>query len=46
VIETEYFILTGEQYQEFHTEAQELGMNIDRYLMEFCDVDYDWVYTD
>ena len=46
MIETDFFILTGEQYQEFYTEAQQVGMNIDRYLMEFCDVDYDWVYTD
>ena len=45
MIETSYFILTGEQYQEFHTEAQELGMNIDRYLMEFCDIEGPDVYV-
>jgi hypothetical protein len=46
VIETDFFILTGEQYQEFYTEAQQVGMNIDRYLMEFCDVEGPDVYTD
>jgi hypothetical protein len=45
VIETDFFILTGEQYQEFYTEAQQVGMNIDRYLMEFCDVEGPDVYT-
>ena len=46
MIETDFFILTGEQYQEFYTEAQQVGMNIDRYLMEFCDVEGPDVYTD
>ena len=38
MIETNFYILNGEQYQEFYTEAQKLGINIDYYLMEFCDV--------
>jgi hypothetical protein len=46
MIETDFFILTGEQYQEFYTEAQQVGMNIDRYLMEFCDVEGPDVYVD
>jgi hypothetical protein len=46
MIETDFFILTGEQYQEFYIEAQQVGMNIDRYLMEFCDVEGPDVYVD
>jgi hypothetical protein len=54
MIETEHFILTAEQYQQFYMEAQELGVNIDRFLLEWCDVDgvtvehngEDWVEVD
>ena len=46
MIETDFFILTGEQYQEFYTEAQKLNVTVDYYLSEFCTVDGDWVYTD
>ena len=35
MIETDYFILDGKQYQQFYTEAQELGVTVDYYLMEF-----------
>jgi hypothetical protein len=38
MIETDYFILNGEQYQEFYTAAQEVGVSIDYFLLEFCDV--------
>ena len=54
MIETDYFILSAEQYQQFYTEAQELGVNVDRFLMEWMDVDgatveyngEDWVEVD
>jgi hypothetical protein len=54
MIETEHFILTAEQYQQFYMEAQELGVNVDRFLMEWMDVDgvtvehngEDWVEVD
>ena len=48
MIETNFFILNGEQYQQFYTEASELGMNIDHYLMEFCQVEGEdvWVGND
>ena len=54
MIETEHFILTAEQYQQFYTEAQRHGVNIDTFLMEWMDVDgvtveYDgetWVEVD
>jgi hypothetical protein len=39
MIETNFFILNGEQYQQFYTEASDHGMNIDHYLMEFCDIE-------
>ena len=38
MIETNFYILSGEQYQQFYTEASELGLSIDYYLDEFCDV--------
>ena len=38
VIETEFFILTPEQYQEHSQDADELGISIDYYLSEFCEV--------
>ena len=51
MIETDFFILDGEQYQEFYTESQEVGVSIDYYLMEFsttegpmCEcIDGEWV---
>jgi len=54
MIETNCFILSAEQYQQFYMEAQELGVNIDRFLLEWCDVDgvtvehngEDWVEVD
>jgi len=46
MIETDFFILNGQQYQEFYTEASELGVSIDYYLMEFCHTEGPYVYTD
>jgi hypothetical protein len=38
MIETDFFILNGEQYQEYYTEAQKEGVSLDYYLLEFCEV--------
>lgn len=38
MIETEFFILTQEQYDEHVKDADELGISIDYYLSEFCEV--------
>lgn len=38
VIETQFFILTPEQYQEHLHDADELGVTLDYYLSEFCEV--------
>ena len=38
VIETEFHILPEEVFQECNTNAQELDVNIDYYLMEFCTI--------
>jgi hypothetical protein len=46
MIETDYYILNGEQYQEFYTEAQKLGVTLDHYLLEWCDVEGPDVYFD
>ena len=45
MIETDFFILNGEQYQEYYTEATKVGVSIDYYLMEFCTVDGEDVYV-
>ena len=39
MIETDYFIITQEQYDEFNPEAEEVGVNLDYYLMEWCIVE-------
>ena len=38
MIETNFYILNQEQYQEFNTEALNLGVSLDYYLDEFCDI--------
>ena len=45
MIETDFFILNGEQYQEFYTEAKQVGVSLDYYLLEFCDVEGEDVYV-
>jgi len=46
MIETDFYILNGEQYQEFYTEAQKLGVSIDYFLDEFCDTEGPYIYND
>ena len=46
MIETNFYILNGEQYQEYYTEAQKLGISIDYFLDEFCDTEGPYIYTD
>jgi len=38
MIETEFFILTEEQYTEYTQLASIEGVTLDYYLSEFCDV--------
>jgi len=45
MIETNFFILNGEQYQEFYSESQKVGVSLDYYLMEFCDVEGPDIYS-
>jgi hypothetical protein len=45
MIETQFFILSSDQYNEFHAEAQELGISVDYYLSEFCYVEGDMVIS-
>ena len=45
MIETDFFILDGQQYQEYYTEATKVGVTLDYYLMEFCDVEGEDVYV-
>ena len=39
MIETDYYILNQEQFNQFNTEAQEVGVTLDYYLDEFCDIE-------
>ena len=43
MIETNFFILTAEQYYENMQAAAIEGVSIDYYLLEFCQVDGEWV---
>ena len=38
MIETQFFILTEEQYEEFSQSAAIEGVTLDYYLSEFCSV--------
>jgi hypothetical protein len=38
MIETEFFILTPEQFEEYSQLANDEGVTLDYYLSEFCDV--------
>jgi len=38
MIETQFYILSQEQFNQFSQDADELGLSIDYFLMEFCDV--------
>ena len=46
MIETDFFILDVEQFTELKPEADELGVSLDYYLMEFCIVDGEMVEYD
>lgn len=46
MIETDFYILSQEQYDQFYTEASDLGLSIDYYLSEFCDVKGELILTD
>ena len=45
MIETDHFIITQEQYDEFYTEATKVGVSLDHYLLEWCDVEGEDVYV-
>lgn len=46
MIETNYHILPSELFAELSSEAKELDLNLDYYLMEFCDIEGEWVQCD
>jgi hypothetical protein len=39
MIETDFYILNQEQYDQLNTEAQSLGITLDHFLLEFCDIE-------
>jgi hypothetical protein len=43
MIETNFFILDAEQFQEYSQLADEVGVSLDYYLSEFCDVEGPYV---
>jgi hypothetical protein len=46
MIETNFFILDAQQFNELKPEADELGVTLDYFLMEFCMIDGDTVEYD
>jgi len=38
MIETQFYIMTEEQYNQFSIDAQQLNVTVDYFLSEFCDV--------
>jgi hypothetical protein len=45
MIETDYFILDKNIYQESYNEATKLGVSIDYFLMEWCEIEGEDVYV-
>ena len=46
MIETDFFFLSAEQYQQTLQDAAIEGVSIDYSLLEFCDVEGEWVKVD
>jgi hypothetical protein len=46
MIETDFFLLSSEQYQQTLQDAAIEGVSIDYFLMEFCDVEQEWIQSD
>lgn len=46
MIETQFFILDSAQFQEYTKLADEVGVSLDYYLSEFCDVEGPDIYVD
>jgi hypothetical protein len=46
MIETKFFILDATQYQKYSQLADEVGVSIDYYLSEFCDVEGPDIFVD
>jgi hypothetical protein len=46
MIETDYFILTPEQYEENLQHASVEGVSLDYYLLEFCNIEGEWVVVE
>jgi hypothetical protein len=45
MIETNYFILDKNMYQESYNEANKLGVSIDYFLLEWCEIEGEDVYV-
>jgi hypothetical protein len=43
MIETDYFILSAQEYQRAKQDSNNIGVNVDYYLMEFCTYEWEWV---
>jgi hypothetical protein len=46
MIETDFFILDEQQYQEYSQLADEIDVSIDYYLSEFCHVEGPSIYCE
>lgn len=43
MIETDYFILSTQEYKKAKHDADNLGVSVDYYLSEFCTYEWEWV---
>ena len=46
MIETEFYILSQEQYEENLQFANELGITLDYFLLEFCEIEGPLISSD
>jgi len=46
MIETDFYVLSQEQYEECNTEAMKLGISLDHFLLEWCDIQGPYITAD
>ena len=46
MIETDFYVLSQEQYEENLQFANELGVTVDYFLLEFCEVEGPYITVD
>ena len=46
MIETEFYVLSQEQYEENLQFANELGITLDHFLLEWCEIEGPYITVD